>query len=213
VKRGKLAEYYDIATWAFIAITCAYRFGLRIYFAAKLPLWLDESWTAVLSSAPSIQSLTHQMWLDSNAPLYYFLIWIWPFEGDFGLRVPSLFFALATAGVIISWAPVSFRRRLLLAALVMLWPDSSSPFFDARCYALLLFITTLQTIAFVRLLEGPALGRASLWSAASAAAVLTHYYAAIPALFEGLAYLWLHRRRALATWPAALPVLPSSGRG
>jgi len=208
---NKLLHYYEIVTWAFIAIACAYRLGLRVYFAANLPLWLDESWTAVLSSAPNIQSFTHQMWLDSNAPLYYFLIWLWPLEGDLGLRIPSLIFLLATASAIISWAPLSLWRRLVLAALVMLWPDASSPFFDARYYALLLLITSLQTIAFVRLVEKPTLRRAVLWSTASTMAILTHYYAAIPALFEGLAYLWLHRRRALTTWPAATLILPAIG--
>lgn len=177
----------------------------------SLPLWIDESWTAVLSSAPDLRSFIHQMWLDSNAPLYYFIIWLWPFESNLGLRVPSALFTVCASLVAAAWAPLQYRRRLFLGTLLFLWLPALSLFVDARYYALLYLITTAQTFAFARLVAEPDLKRAAFWTALSTLAVLTHYYAAIPAVVQGIYFLIRWPRPALSVWPTALITAPAFG--
>lgn len=211
----KAAERYAIATWAFVAMAAAYSMAMRIYLAWDLPLWLDESWTAVLSAAPSLPSFLWQMRLDSNAPAYYTLMWLWPFESSFGLKVPSLIFLLLSCAVAIFWRPAQVRldQALFWAALMLLWVLGVSMFLDARYYALLFLISTAQTVAYVRLLSKATLGNAAAWTSIATAAVLTHYFAALPALLQGLYYLGRYRKAAIATWPAALLILPAIAWG
>jgi len=209
--KSKLTEYYGIGTWAFLGLACIYALTLRVLLARQLPLWIDESWTALLSSAPSLQSFVHQMWLDSNAPLYYFVVWLWPFESDFGLRIPSILFLLISAGGVVRWAPLGRERRLFWAALLILWPEGISLFQDARYYALLYLLATFQVIAYLALIREPTLRRACMWTGVSTLAILTHYYAAILAVFQGLYYAWRHRSRAIETWPALLLTIPAFG--
>uniref|UniRef100_UPI00286D125C hypothetical protein n=1 Tax=Sphingomonas sp. TaxID=28214 RepID=UPI00286D125C len=82
-------------------------------------------------------------------------------------------------------------------------------FIDARYYALLALLSTAQTIAFLKLLDQPTLRPATAWTGLAALAILTHYFAAIPAIVQGLYFLWRYRGRALRCWPAMLATLPA----
>jgi hypothetical protein len=82
---------------------------------------------------------------------------------------------------------------------------------EARAYAMLLFIATWQTLAFIRLLQRPDTGRATLWAVFAALAILTHYDAIFLGAVQGLIYLAVHRLRAVRTWPAALAFVPAFG--
>lgn len=204
-------RYYRFASWTVISLLVAYAVALRLVLPWGLPLWIDESWTAVLSSAPTLPAFVRHMWLDSNAPLYYLFIWVWPFESSLGLKLPSLLFMLAAAGVAAFWRPRETDRSTALfwAALLLLWEPGITASVDARYYTLLLLLSTAQTVAFLRLNEEPTLRRANLWVGLCSAAMLTHYYAAFAALFQGLAYLWRYRWAAARTWPALFLLLPA----
>lgn len=206
-------KYYRLATWAFIGVAVVYSILLRLYVSWGLPLWLDESWTAVLSSAPTFRSFSDQMWLDTNAPLYYFLIWLWPFESNFGLKLPSLIFGMSAGLVAMLWRPNGLSRgaALFWGALLLLWLPGFSLFVDARYYALLFLISTGQAIAFAKLMEKATLSRACWWAGLSSLAILTHYYAAIPAAIQGLVYLGRHRD--WKGWPALLLFSPALAWG
>jgi hypothetical protein len=84
---------------------------------------------------------------------------------------------------------------------------------DARSYALLLLVSVAQTVAYARLMETPGRGRAALWCGLASLAVATHYFAAWPALVQGLLYLALHKKRALRTWPSLFVLLPLAAWG
>ena len=208
-------DHYRIATWALVVLAGLYAVALRLYLAWDLPLWLDESWTAVLSSAPTLQSFAHQMWLDSNAPLYYLLIWVWPFESDLGLKLPSLIFMLGAAAIAALWRPPGLSRQAgwFWAFLLLVWQPGVSLFIDARYYALLILVSTAQTVAYLHLLDQPTRQRAAAWTGIATLAILTHYFATIPAVVQGLYFLWSHRDRALRCWPAMLTTLPAFAWG
>jgi hypothetical protein len=196
-------------TWPIVGLLVGYSIWLRFALAWGLPLWLDETWTAAISGSPDFRTLWHNIWLDGNGPLYYVLMWLWPFHGDFGLKFPSLVFVIAAAALAVVWRPG--RVSLLWAVLLLLWAPGINFSVEARTYALLFLLSVLQTVTFVRLLEAPTTRRAAAWVGVASLAFLAHYYAAAVCLTQGLAYLWMHRERALRTWPAGLLLAPAIG--
>lgn len=76
---------------------------------------------------------------------------------------------------------------------------------------MLLFLCTAQTLSFIRLIEKPDLRNAIYWVLLSDLAVLTHYHAGVLTAVQGIVFLVVARRRAFATWPAAMLFLPALG--
>jgi hypothetical protein len=189
--------------------------AIRLWLIPDLPLWLDETWTAVIAGQPTWAAFWREVWLDANAPLYYFVMWLWPGDGNFELRLPSLIFMIAAPLLAFGWKLPGLSReaRLAWAALLFFWSPGLLLSSDARSYALLLLVSVAQTIAFARLMEAPGLRRAALWCGLAALAVATHYFAAWLALVQGLLYLGLHKGRAVRTWPALLALAPLAAWG
>jgi hypothetical protein len=192
---------------------CALTLGLaRIKFASAEPLWFDEAFTLTIVSRPDWAGFWREVWLDSNGPIYYVLTRLWTGvagHGDLILRAPSLL-AVWIAGALPLAAPIrglSREARFTWGALIFAWWGVGY-FLDARCYALLLAVSTLQCLCFARLLETPGRRAAVLWAATGGVAILTHYYAVFFCLAQGVIYLGRHRLRALPTWPAALVFIP-----
>lgn len=98
--------------------------------------------------------------------------------------------------------------RLIWCVLLALWIPGLWYAQEARCYALLLCLALGVTVAYMRLLAEPTLGRAATWTSLGALAILTHYYAVLFVGLQGLVYLVKHRGRAARTWPAALAFAP-----
>jgi hypothetical protein len=189
--------------------------GERLWFAAKLPLWLDETWTAAIVSAPDWRSFWREVYLDVNAPLYYLFMRSWTAVfglSDLALRAPGLIGVAVAAGVAACSRVkgLSSEARLAWGALLFFWWGVGS-FLDARCYGLLLAISTIQCVAFGQLMQTPSTGRASLWVGACTLAILTQYYAVFICAAQGLIYLGVHRGRAVRSWPALLMLSPALG--
>lgn len=189
--------------------------GIRLWLIPGLPLWLDETWTAVIADQPGWAAFWREVWLDANAPFYYLVMWLWPGEDNFALRLPSLIFMSAAPLLAFGWKLPGLSReaRLAWAALLFFWSPGLLLSADARSYALLLLVSVAQTIAFARLMEAPGVRRAALWCGLAALGVATHYFAAWLALVQGLVYLALHRGRAVRTWPALLALVPLAAWG
>ncbi|MEA3051615.1 MAG: hypothetical protein QOG72_518 [Sphingomonadales bacterium] len=189
--------------------------ALRLWLMTDLPLWLDETWTAVIASQPGWTAFWREVWLDANAPFYYVFMALWPGESNFALRLPSLLFMAAASALAFAWRVPGLTRdaRLAWAALLFFWTPGLLLSADARSYALLLLVSAVQAVAYARLVEAPDLRRATLWCGLAALSVATHYFAAWPALVQGLFYLALHRRRAIRTWPALLVLAPLAAWG
>jgi hypothetical protein len=206
----------DLAGRAAIALACAAIAAttvLRFYIGKGQPLWLDETWTGAIAATHGWGAFWRQVYLDVNAPLYYLVMHLWQGVGGLSndaLRMPSAIFG-ALAPLLIAFSRVeglSRPARLTWAALVAAWIPGVWFSGDARCYALLLLLTTAQTLAFVRLLRAPDTGRALTWCILATLAIATHYHAAILGAFQGLAYLAVCRTKAVRTWPAALVFVP-----
>ena len=137
---------------------------------------------------------------ESAPPLYYALAWLWTQvtgTGEVGLRSLSALAGVATV-------PVSYligaelRDRaagVAAAALVaanpmLLWYSQ-----EARAYSLLVLLTSLSLLYFIRALgvsRGGGSRSLTLWGIFSGLALATHYFAFFPVAVEAL---WLLRRR------------------
>jgi Dolichyl-phosphate-mannose-protein mannosyltransferase len=189
---------------------------LEVWVQRGDAFWLDESWTGAIVGQRSWLDTFHQIYWDVNAPLYYLLLHLW--QGVFGLsdaalRAPSLICAVLTplAFAVLPVEGLPRAERVTWAALTALWFPGLCFAQEARCYSLLLLVCGLQTLAFLRLMHRPDIGRAAMWAALGAAAILTHYDAILLGAAQGLVYLAVHRMRAVRTWPAALLFLPAFG--
>ncbi len=187
----------------------------RLRFAATEPLWFDESFSLAIISRPDWATFWREVYLDSNGPGYYLLLRLWSEvfgTSNLALRVPSLLAVLAAAALPLLARARTLDREAALtwAALIFAWWGVGF-FLDARCYAVLLAVATLQCLTFARLMERPGRRRAVAWAAVAAAAILLHYYAVFLGLAQGLIYLARHRWAAVRTWPAALAFVPAFG--
>lgn len=193
---------------------CIAVLGLRLALGRDLPLWADETWTAMIAGQPDWSAFWREAWLDCNAPLYYVLISLWTElagASNAALRAPSLLFVCLAGLTPVAWRPSGLSREAALAwgAMVFLWMGSTGIALDARGYGLLLLLGMLQAIAFARLVEAPSLRTAWLWAGIGSAALATHYFSFAATAVQGAMLLALQRRSALRLAPAALAFLPS----
>ena len=94
---------------------------------------------------------------------------------------------------------------MIWAAVLLLWLPMAVFASDARPYALLVLLGTVQAAAFCAMMREPTRTRALWWVLPTLAMGLTQYIALLPGLIQGLLLLAVHRGRAVRLWPAALP--------
>ncbi len=148
---------------------------------------------------------------ESAPPLYYALAWIWTQltgTGEFGLRSLSALAGAATVPVayLLGGELAGRRAGIVAAALVAVNPMLLWYSQEARGYALLVLLTALAALFFLRALDagGKDLRR---WGVVSALALATHYFAVFPVALEAL---WLLRRRGRETL-AGLWIVAAAG--
>jgi mannosyltransferase len=166
--------------------------------------WFDEALTAKLVSLPFGDMIDLIPESELTPPLYYVLAWPWAdaighLEAE--LRTLSALFGIATVPVayLLGREVVSRAGGLALAALVAFNPLLVWYSQEARPYALLVLLTTLSLLFFARALRRREARDLWLWAGTSAAALLTHYFAAFLVVPAGLwlAWKWRPRRPAL----------------
>jgi len=169
---------------------------------------------------------------ESAPPLYYALAWLWTQAtgtGEVGLRSLSALAGVATVPVAYLLGVELRDRRagIAAAALVAVNPMLLWYSQEARDYSLLVLLTAVATLYFLRALDvpvergpyghlrtGTSAGRTdlTLWGVFAALSLATHYFAVFPLALEALWLLRRLRRRALAgIWipvAAGLALLP-----
>jgi hypothetical protein len=185
----------------------------RMSFVAELPLWIDETWSAMIANRPDWPSFWREAWLDCNPPLYYLFLSLWiELAGDSNLmlRLPSIIFVMTAAAVPLVWRPKGLNQvgTWSWSAFMLLWPFGVFVMLDARGYGLLFLLGTLSCYAMTRVLDRATIGRIGAWVGIGTLMFLTHYYAA--ALISGQVLVLLHRSRGalLRAWPAGVIAIP-----
>jgi mannosyltransferase len=191
---------WPVAVAALTAIGGAVRFvGLD-----RQGLWLDETVTASLLERPFGEMLGELPSSESTPPLYYVAAWGWSrlFEVD-AAGIRSLSALVGTLTIPVAYAAaatlVSRRAGLATAALASVSPVLVWYSQEARSYALLTFFCALSFLFFARALRHPSGWSLAAWAAASALALLTHYFAGFLVGVEAVVLLTLvPARRATA---------------
>ena len=193
-------------TVAVIAIALAAR-----AIGGRSPIWFDETFSLAIAAQPNFARVVDWCRDEIGGPAYYMLLWGWAQlfgTSTLALRSLSVLASLAAPALILWRGHPDRRTRAVWAALLLLWLPLIDQATNARCYALAILVATAQAIAFRRLIEVPDLKRAFAWTSASAALILFHAYGAAPAVTGGLLFLAIHRRRAVACWPALVALVP-----
>lgn len=140
---------------------------------------------------------------ESAPPLYYALAWLWTQltgTGEAGLRSFSAIAGVATVPVayLIGADLRDQRAGFAAAALVAVNPMLLWYSQEARDYSLLVLLTAVATLYFVRALASGGRRDLALWGVFAALALATHYFAIFPLALQA-GWLWRRlRRRALA---------------
>jgi mannosyltransferase len=202
--------------WALGALT-ALAAALRLPFRGAQSLWFDETFTANIVRAPSIDALWRAVeTTESTPPLFYLLTLGWTRLTGSGSEAALRTVSGVAAVAAVPLAYLALRRlagpraAMAAAALTAVSPVLTWYALDARAYALLVVMSLLSVWAFGALLERASLARGALWALAAAAAIWTHYFAVFLVAGEALALAVVLRRRGelrtVAAWCAAVAV-------
>ena len=200
----------EIPIGAFAALAVVTVLILRVLAARGLPLTMDETFTAVITSQSSLADFIREARRDVAAPLYYTLLWLIPHaNSDLGLRIPSWSFMILGSALPLVWRVPGQSRAAAItwSALLFLWLPGAIFATQARPYALLFLVATAQTIAFARLVDQPTLKRAFAWTGCASLTMLTHYMGASLGLAQGLILLATLRMGAFKLWPSLVLLL------
>ena len=62
---------------AVAVVAVLYIVAIRLQVAANAPLWMDETWSAMIAMQPDWAAFWREAWLDCNPPLYYMFLHGW----------------------------------------------------------------------------------------------------------------------------------------
>ena len=142
--------------------------------------------------------------VELTPPVYFVTAWLWTHafgDSEFAIRSLSALCGLGTVAVLYMAARELLNRR---AGLIVAWLAAVNPLLiwysqEARSYSLMVFLSAVSFLFFVRAMKGD---RRSLlwWGIASAFAMATHYLAAALLAPEALLLLLRspHTRRQVA---------------
>ena len=186
----------------------------RLWLMSDLPLWLDETWSAMIATQPDWASFWREAWLDCNPPLYYAGLKLWVAaagDSNLALRLPSLVLTVGAAFAALTLLPrtAGDLARWTWAVVLLFWISGFTLSIDARGYGLLLLLSTVACTLFARLYAHLTLRIATLWVATCSLMFLTHYFAAPLIAGQGLLLLYRHRLQVAKVWPAGLVALPA----
>jgi Dolichyl-phosphate-mannose-protein mannosyltransferase len=174
---------------------------IRIITIDNQSFWADEALTAH-EAGQSFTAMLHTVTsIETTPPLYFVLIWTW--TKAFGSSELALRSISAMAGVAL--VPIAYlcarelldrRAGLIAAALVVVNPFAIWYSQEARAYMLLAALSGASFLWFLRARRDPSRRNLGWWTAFSALAVMTHFFAGFLVAPEVVWLLWTSRSRA-----------------
>jgi len=164
-------------------------------------LWLDEFGTLWTIDGDLRQVIRRALAFQGQSPFYYVIVWAFKQllgVSEIALRLPSLLFGLATAGVVYLIGAQVFNRGVGITAAGLIWlsPTMAKLNADARPYALALFMTAVLFYGFIRSTQFADRRGRWLFIAGGVGLFSTHYLLTLVALCVAIAYLCLPPLRA-----------------
>jgi uncharacterized membrane protein len=172
--------------------------ALRLIHLSSRSLTLDEGFSVFLARSDAA-TFSRLIWhSEFNMMLYYGLLRIWLQVGssEFVVRSLSVLCAVATVPVIYLLGARLFGRGTALIACLLL---AVHPFHlelsqQARSYTLLILLVSLSSYFFLQTVENASWADCILYGVVSAAAVYSHFFAALVIVAQWLS-LWIWQRQ------------------
>jgi mannosyltransferase len=154
---------------------------VALRFLTTSELWLDETLTVNIASRP-VPELLAALRSDGHPPLFYLLLHGWMLifgEGNFAVRALSGVFSVTSLVTIWFIARRLGGREVAWTATLLL---GVSPFAvryatETRMYSLLVLLTLLAILAYLRVIERPTIMRLIALGLLTGLLLLTHYWA------------------------------------
>ncbi|HKV45946.1 MAG TPA: glycosyltransferase family 39 protein [bacterium] len=173
---------------------------LRFFALGEKSFWLDEATSIAIARLDWASLFAVVMHQEPNMSLYYGLLHLWRHLGEHEATIRSLsaIAAVATIPTVYAIGRRMFDAKVGLLAALFLAVNAFDIRYaqEARSYALLVFLTTLATLALARSVERPSRASWTGYVVISVASVYSHFFAA-PVLLAHVASLAFLRRRLL----------------
>jgi uncharacterized membrane protein len=181
--------------------------GLRVYALDYQSLWADEVFS-LMATDPAL--ILGEFWdrllVDTHPPIYSLVLrWSSTLFGqsEIAARMPSAFFGILTLCAAAIFPGLSLSRNSRLAFLLFLALSPGAVWYarEARSYALLLFLSTVITLACIRCVHSSAhqdrkaRGAIVMLTIAATLASFTHYFGFLVAAAAFLTCFLLTNRR------------------
>jgi hypothetical protein len=168
---------------------------IRILTIDNQSLWADEALTAYEAHLPFGAMLNTVAHVETTPPLYFVVIWIWAKvfgTGEVALRAVSTMAGIALVPIAYLSARelVSRWAGVIAAAFVAVNPFLIWFSQEARAYMLLAALTGAGFLWFARARQDPTRRNLGWWTALSALALMTHFFAGFAVAPEAAWLLW-----------------------
>ncbi len=180
---------------------------LRIGGLTAESFWGDEVLTVYSSEAPTTQIIDAVRTKETAPPFYFIVINLWARcfgASDLALRLPSALMGIATVALLWRVASELFDPTVALtaAALLALAPIHIAYSQEARMYALLVLLLTLNLWTVFRVMRSGSTRWQVAYVLTAAMALLTHTFAAFTLLAVNLFWLvrFIRRGETGVTW-------------
>lgn len=181
-----------------LALTIAGAAALRFHLLAHKSFWFDEGISVEMARLDWLNFL-HLLWQrEMNMALYYLLLKFWLKLGisEFLVRSLSVLIGVAAIPVVYALGARLFRPRVGLVAALLLAVNAFHLRYsqDARAYALLVLLTAVCSLLFVRCIEEPRPRNWGHYAIASVLLVYAHFYGVLAVAAHGLSMAALPRQ-------------------
>jgi mannosyltransferase len=166
---------------------------VRIYFASRPEIGLDDATSADIVALPFIAMLRFVTWNDPNMMLYYVLLHFWSLvagNSPLALRMPSILFSVTAVPAIYWLGRRLFNQNVGLVAAFILAGNATAVDYAqiVRSYSLVILLVIASSFFFVRLVALPKAKANDAWPyiIASIVAVYTHLHAVFTLITHAL---------------------------
>jgi len=183
--------------WFALALIFCFAFAVRVFRLDFYSLWYDEANTAYLLQGKSVsEGLTSVLSTSGSEtlhPLYYFLLSAWmqlAGSSEWALRLPSVVFG-SLAALVFAFAlhRKAGMKGLALGSLLVVSPFLTWYSRDARPYALIVLLSGVNLLCFVKLVGRPA--SKCLWVAFVTSGTLMIYSGVLTGMVIAAELLWV----------------------
>jgi mannosyltransferase len=183
--------------------------ALRLYSIGSESLWLDEGFSTLAATQPTLRDvLTFIFREDLHPPLYYLLLhfWIgWFGDSESAMRILSAIFGTLSLPLVVRLGRDMMDRKTASLAALLAAICVYHVFFgqEVRGYSLFALLALLSMVFWVRLFVRPGFGVVAGYLACTILTLYSHPYGVFHVVCQNVMFvvLWLLERPLRLGWP------------